>query len=258
MCARGWKSANARGLQNTARDEGLRIDTPRKKRPLWSLEPHHSGQSSSSYSCRQAIEFTFDLTSSFGQEQSWLESWRGSPIGGWAFPGARAQWAARKRREILRCAQDDVKNAGREIAFPGTALVRAELRRAACLLSECWEGWARSCDTERWRCERPGKAGARPFDSAPPNLRMNRAGARFTSSAPTVAAPRSGAGDHARQASLVEMLLVGGRGKPRLARLVGGHGGATKAAASRRTPRYAALGILGPQNVRGHWFAVKD
>src|SRR5277367_102939 len=29
------------------------------------------------------------------------------------------------------------------------------------------------------------QAGAQPFDSAPPNLRMNRAAARFTSSAPT-------------------------------------------------------------------------
>ena len=31
----------------------------------------------------------------------------------------------------------------------------------------------------------PEQAGAQPFDSAPPNLRMNRAAARFTSSAPT-------------------------------------------------------------------------
>jgi len=31
----------------------------------------------------------------------------------------------------------------------------------------------------------PGQAGAQPFDPAPPDLRMNRAAARFTSSAPT-------------------------------------------------------------------------
>ncbi len=125
-----------------------------------------------------------------------------------------------------------------------------------CLLSDVL-GWVvRGLRLRAWTADGgvcdAGQAGAQPFDSAPPDLRMNRAGARFTSSAPTVAAPRTWCRRSARQASLVEMLLVGGRGKPRTwLALVGGHGGATKAAASRRTPRYAALGILGTAKCSG-------
>jgi hypothetical protein len=59
-----------------------------------------------------------------------------------------------RAREIFRCAQDDGKNEDK---------------------TNCEETAMRS---------RVWQAGAQPFDSELPNLRMNRAVARFTSSAP--------------------------------------------------------------------------
>src|SRR5579863_4389915 len=51
--------------------------------------------------------------------------------------------------------------------------------------AECAEKGNTNCEKlvrlTSWR------AGAQPFDSAPPNLRMNRPAGRFTSSAPTLA-----------------------------------------------------------------------
>jgi len=52
------------------------------------------------------------------------------------------------------------------------------------LFRRCDSGHGMSCPYRVAASLTPGQAGAQPFDSALPNLRMNRAAALFTSSAP--------------------------------------------------------------------------